>query len=65
MVRPLEAATAPESIARLNYLDLTKPEAWGASLESLRQAIHTDIEWVREHTGIAKGWAAVKHGREQ
>jgi hypothetical protein len=54
VVRPLEAVAAPESIARLNYLDLTRPEAWDAGLESLRQAIHTDIEWVREHTRLGE-----------
>ena len=44
----------PPEIARLNYVFLDREEVWKTGFDSLRNAITTEIGWVREHTRLGE-----------
>lgn len=53
----VEAAKVPPKLAALNYVrfdpdDAGRPRSFMAGLASLRRALTTDIDWIREHTRL-------------
>lgn len=63
VVERVEDGTAPEGLAKLNYIFFDSAEGFGSSLGSLVQSLRTDIGWIREHTRIgelSRRWAQQK-----
>lgn len=60
--RPVEDATTPAELKRLNYVFFSgEGRTFATGLSQLAEALRTDIEWIREHTrlaGLAQRWAA-------
>lgn len=61
VVRETPPGQVAAAVARLNYLFLREGDDFAAGIASLREAVQTDIVWVREHTRIgelASRWEA-------
>jgi hypothetical protein len=50
IVRVLDAAPVPSSIAGLNFIVMTDANNYGNRIQNLILALSTDIDWIREHT---------------
>jgi len=48
--RPVDAALAPQELARLNFIFFDDETQFDKSAAALAEALATDIEWVRRHT---------------
>ena len=51
----------PEALRRLNFVFFDDPGRFEASFDQLAEALHTDIDWIRQHTDFsetARRWAA-------
>jgi tetratricopeptide (TPR) repeat protein len=54
VARRIADAEAPKALGRLNWIFRTTDAEREAALASLDQALHTDLDWVREHTRLAE-----------
>jgi hypothetical protein len=66
VVRDVDAATAPDAVARLNWLSFVAPDAFDRSYASLISTIETDLMWARAHARLlvrARDWEA--RGKDQ
>lgn len=50
--RPVDPAHTPEQLARINWIYFDDPVSFESSVDSLTQALNTDIVWIREHSRI-------------
>jgi WD40 repeat protein len=58
--RPVDPATVPEQLSRLNFVLFDDDARFEESLDRLVEALSTDIEWVRKHTELgeqARRWS--------
>lgn len=53
LAEPLDDVPAPKALAELNYVRFDGGRSFMAGLAALRQALRTDIGWLREHTRLA------------
>lgn len=44
----------PSAISKLNYIFMTARDDFRAGVMKIRDAIHLDIDWIREHTRVAE-----------
>jgi hypothetical protein len=58
--RPVDPATVPDQLSRLNFILFDDDARFEESLDKLAEALSTDIEWVRKHTELgeqARRWS--------
>jgi formylglycine-generating enzyme required for sulfatase activity len=61
LFRLLEAESAPEELAKLNFIFFDDPTRFETSADQLADALQTDIGWIREHTQYGEAerrWSA-------
>jgi formylglycine-generating enzyme required for sulfatase activity len=61
LFRLLEAESAPEELAKLNFIFFDDPTRFETSADQLAGALQTDIGWIREHTQYGEAerrWSA-------
>lgn len=59
VIEDTEGADIPPLLARLNFIFCTPRDPFQNAVETLVNALSTDIEWIREHTrlaGLARRW---------
>src|SRR6266446_2217678 len=52
VARELNAGTAPEALAKLNYIFFRESDDFEKATDTLINALDTDLEWVRGHTRL-------------
>lgn len=50
--RDIDAKSVPETLAKLNWIFCREADDFAATVESLIDAIDTDLDWVRAHTRL-------------
>src|ERR1700738_2594213 len=61
LFRLLEAESAPEELAKLNFIFFDDPTRFETSADQLADALQTDIGWIRQHTEYGEAerrWSA-------
>ncbi len=61
VIRDMGDRPVPEKLRELNYIFFTPPNSFVGQLAVLREALDTDLDWMREHTryfDLATRWAA-------
>lgn len=64
--RDVEPKETPQSLASLNWLFFRGADDFERAFQALRQALETDLEWVKEHTRLlvrAIEWERAKRNR--
>lgn len=54
VVEDIEGAQIPQMLSRLNYIFATERDRFENAVNSLCDAISTDIDWLREHTRLTR-----------
>jgi hypothetical protein len=52
--KPVVEADIPEQLRRRQYVDFSKEASITRPLRELAQALHSDLEWIREHTRLGE-----------
>ncbi len=52
--RRVDESSVPDTLARLNFIFFDDARGFEAALDRLVDALETDIDWVRQHTEIAR-----------
>lgn len=52
LFRRVEHDAIPEALRALNWIFFDNTDGWDASMATLKQAIETDLDWVRAHTRL-------------
>jgi hypothetical protein len=67
--RPVDDASAPAELKRLNYIFFSGDgRTFAAGLSQLADALRTDVDWIREHTrlaALASRWASRQKSAER
>jgi hypothetical protein len=48
--RPVDVANVPSELSRLNFISFDDVAEFESNADKLRDALSTDIEWIRKHT---------------
>jgi len=54
IIEDTKGAQIPQMLSRLNYIFATDRDRFDKAIDSLCDAISTDIDWIREHTRITR-----------
>lgn len=54
VLRQVDEAQIPSRLKQLNYIFFDRPFSFAASLQTLSEALRTDVEWIRENTRIGE-----------
>lgn len=66
LCRPVDAATLPPAIAKLQWISFLEESQFEARFDDLIEALDTDLEWNREHTRLlvrAQEWDQKKRDK--